>query len=157
MKQIDPANAMSRKILWKNSMKVLEQPMARSSRFCTKSDPRFGQTWLTTTGHSQVQPCSLQSLPRDNMAVVSSSNCTVTQYEDHAHKLALLHSSGPFHWLSPRLWRDLDLLRVSNLYLTYAWKLQSRSRSVSLPTWLKRVLALPKLRQQRRMCLLTPF
>ena len=36
------------------------------------------------------------------------------KYVDHAHTLALLHSSGPLHWLVNTVMGVLDLLRVSN-------------------------------------------
>ena len=80
----------------------------------------------------------------------------MTKDEDFAHKLALLHSSAPLHWLSPLLWRrGLEHLRVSSSYLTCASKLQSRFRTVALLDLSKRVPALLKLLQESRTCLVT--
>ena len=63
----------------------------------------------------KCKPCSLQRLPRDNTAGVSSSNWTVTKLEDDdAPTLALLHSFGPPLWAVTTDMGFLDLLRVTN-------------------------------------------
>ena len=79
MKCINPAEAMSKKKMWWNSMIVLELPMGGSSRFCSRSDSHFWSDvahyhWATHKCNRACKACQ-----RDNAAGVSSSNCTVTK------------------------------------------------------------------------------
>ena len=108
MKWIDPAEAMSRIKLWRNSMIVLEQPVGRSSRFCRRSDSHF---WSDVAHfHWTTHKC--------NRALQEYLRATAQrrEHEDHAHNLALLRSSGPLHWLSLLFMGDQDLSPEHRLF-----------------------------------------
>ena len=82
--------------------------------------------------------------------------------EDRARKLVLPPSSALLHWPSPPLrgfWIFEEFpvhLRFDPLCLAFA-RLRSRLRILPLLDLSKRVLALPRLRQECRMYLLPPF